>query len=454
MGVHKEVPLEGAGFLERQFKLKANGTTVRTEVAAGITTFMTMAYIVVVNPSIVSATGMSLEGVMVATAVSAAIATLLMAFFANYPFALAPGMGLNAYFTYVLVLGHGYPWQTALGAVFVSGVLFLLLTLTGAREAVINAVPPSLKSAIAAGIGLFLAFIGLSNAGFVVSDPATFVALGDLRSPETVLAAVGLLVTAALMANRVRGAILLGILVTYLVGLPFGITSLPKKFILQAPNFSAWSEVLFKADIGAAFNLGFTSIAGFMLLIFTFFFVDLFDTVGTLIGVSKQGGFLDKDGRLPKARQALLADSVGTIAGSLSGTPTVTSYIESASGVAAGGRTGLVGLVVAAGFILTLFFGPLVEALAEVLAVTAPALIIVGSLMVKPVIDVAWDDASEAIPAFIAIVMMPLAYSIAHGIALAFIAYPIVKLASKKGREVSPALYVLAIIFILMYALR
>ena len=205
MGVHKEVPLEGAGFLERQFKLKANGTTVRTEVAAGITTFMTMAYIVVVNPSIVSATGMSLEGVMVATAVSAAIATLLMAFFANYPFALAPGMGLNAYFTYVLVLGHGYPWQTALGAVFVSGVLFLLLTLTGAREAVINAVPPSLKSAIAAGIGLFLAFIGLSNAGFVVSDPATFVALGDLRSPETVLAAVGLLVTAALMANRVRG---------------------------------------------------------------------------------------------------------------------------------------------------------------------------------------------------------------------------------------------------------
>lgn len=430
---------------ERWFHLREHGTSVRTEVVAGITTFMTMAYIIVVNPSIVGLTGMPVEGVVIATAVSAAFATLLMSFLANYPFALAPGMGLNAYFTFTVVLGMGVPWQTALGAVFISGVLFVILTVSRIRGAVIDAVPDSLKSAIGAGIGLFIAFIGLQNAQIIVPDEATVVALGNFANPETLVAGIGILLTGGLMALGVKGAILIGIILTALVGMGFGIMEVPTA-IVSLPNFSAWGEIFGQLDIGGALNLGLFTI------VFAFLFVDFFDTMGTLIGVAKQGNFLDAKGRLPRADRALISDAVGTMAGAVGGTPTVTAYIESASGVAAGGRTGLTGLVVAAGFLLSLFFSPLVIAFADNVAITAPALFAVGALMLRQVSGIDWEDFSEALPAFTAIIMMPLAYSIAEGIALAFIAFPLVKLISGKGRTVHPVMWILALLFIVRYA--
>ncbi|MGI6610543.1 MAG: NCS2 family permease [Limnochordia bacterium] len=432
-------------FLERRFKLKENKTNVRTEVAAGITTFMTMAYIIFVNPGIVQATGMPFEAVMYATVASTVLATLLMAFLANYPIALAPGMGLNAYFTYTIVLGMGVPWQTALGAVFISGVVFILLTLTRVREAIIDAVPASLKGAIAAGIGLFIAFIGLKNGGVIVGNPATFVALGSLTEAAPLLTLIGVIITGILMSLRVKGAILWGIIAAAILGVPLGVVQLPTG-IFQMPHLSVWQPILFKLDIGGALSLGLLDI------IFAFLFVDMFDTVGTLIGVAKQANFLDKNGRLPRAREAMLADAIGTVGGSFFGTPTVTSYVESAAGVAAGGRTGLVGLVVSACFLLSLFFTPLVKAIGDAGSVTAPALVIVGSLMIKAALDVKWNDASEAIPAFLAMIAMPLTYSIANGIALAFISYPLIKLCSGKSREVHPGMYILALLFILRYA--
>jgi AGZA family xanthine/uracil permease-like MFS transporter len=433
------------GVLERWFKLTDNKTNVRTEVAAGLTTFMTMAYIIFVNPGVVQATGMPFEAVMYATVASTVLATLLMAFLANYPIALAPGMGLNAYFTYTVVLGMGWPWQTALGAVFISGIVFILLTLTKVREAIIDSVPASLKGAIGAGIGLFIAFIGLKNGGVIVADPATFVALGNLRNAAPFLTLVGIMITAILMALRVNGAILWGIIAAAVLGIPLGVVT-PPASLFQLPHISVWKPVLFKLDISGALALGILDV------VFAFLFVDMFDTVGTLIGVAKQANFLDKDGKLPRAKEAMLADAIGTVGGSFFGTPTVTSYVESAAGVAAGGRTGLVGLVVSALFLLSLFFTPLVRAIGDAGAVTAPALVIVGSLMIKAALDVKWDEASEAIPAFIAMIAMPLTYSIANGIALAFISYPLVKLCSGKGRQVHPIMYVLAVLFILRYA--
>jgi len=438
-----------SSFLESRFRLKENGTTVRTEVVAGITTFLTMAYIIFVNPGIVSSgiPDMPFRAVMIATIASAALATLIMALYANYPIALAPGMGLNAYFTFTVVGAMGVPWQTALGAVFISGILFIVLTLTRAREMVINAVPSSLKSAIGAGIGLFIAFIGLRNGGIVVPSPATTVALGDLSEPGTLLAVIGIVLTGGLMAMRVRGAILWGIVATAIVAFAMGIAPLPSG-VVQLPSFSDWAPVFGKLDWLGALRLGFFEI------VFAFLFVDLFDTVGTLIGVAGQGGFLDKEGRLPRANKALMADAVGTVAGSIFGTPTVTSYIESAAGVAAGGRTGLTGLVVAICFLLSVFFTPVVEAIATAgtavasAPVTAAALVIVGSLMVRAVKDVDWTDASEAIPAFVAMIAMPLTYSIATGIALGFILYPLFKLFAGKGREVHWMVYVLAVIFV------
>lgn len=434
-----------AGTLERWFKLKENKTSVRTEVVAGITTFMTMAYIIFVNPGIVSETGMPFEAVMYATVASTVLATLLMAFLANYPIALAPGMGLNAYFTYSVVLGMGLPWQTALGAVFISGVVFILLTLTRVREAIIDSVPASLKGAIAAGIGLFIAFIGLKNGGVVVADPATAVGLGNLTDAAPLLTLIGIIITGVLMSMQVKGAILWGIIAAAIIGVPMGVVSLPTS-IFQMPHLSVWKPILFKLDISAALALGILDI------VFVFLFVDMFDTVGTLIGVAKQADFLDEDGRLPRAREAMLADAIGTVGGSFFGTPTVTSYVESAAGVAAGGRTGLVGLVVSALFLLSLFFTPLVKAIGDAGAVTAPALVIVGSLMIKSALDVKWNDSSEGIPAFLAMVAMPLTYSIANGIALGFISYPLIKLCSGKGRDVHPVMYVLAVLFILRYA--
>lgn len=441
-----------SGFLERRFQLQAHGTDVRTEVLAGVTTFLTMAYIIFVNPGIVSSAvpEMPFQAVMIGTVASAILATVIMALYANYPVALAPGMGLNAYFAFTVVGAMGVPWQTALGAVFISGVLFILLTLSRVREMVIDAVPGSLKGAIGAGIGFFIAFIGLKNGGIVVSDPATFVALGDFSEPGTLLAVIGVIITGALMAMRVKGSILYGIAATAVIGMLMGIVPWPERLV-RLPTFADWAPVFGKFDLRSALSLGLLEI------IFAFFFVDLFDTVGTLIGVAKQGGFLDERGRLPRARQALMADAVGTVGGAFFGTPTVTSYIESAAGIAAGGRTGLVGLVVAGCFFLSLFFTPVIEAIAmagtavATSPVTAPALILVGSLMVKAVLDVKWDDASEAIPAFVTMIAMPLTYSIATGISLAFILFPIFKLVSGRGKDVHWIMYVLAFLFVLRF---
>lgn len=443
---------ESQGFLERRFQLSAHGTDVRTEVLAGITTFLTMAYIIFVNPGIISSAvpDMPFQAVMIATVASAVLATVIMAFHANYPIALAPGMGLNAYFAFTVVGAMGIPWQTALGAVFISGVVFILLTLSRVREAIIDAVPASLKGAIGAGIGLFIAFIGLKNGGIVVSNPATYVALGDLTEPGTLLAVIGVLVTGGLMAMRVRGSILYGIAITAVLGIITGIMPRPQG-IVALPTFADWAPVFAKADIMGALRLGFLEV------LFAFLFVDMFDTVGTLIGVAKQGGFLDKNGRLPRAKNALLADAIGTVGGAFFGTPTVTSYVESAAGVGVGGRTGLVGLVVSVCFLLSLFFTPLIESIAmagtsvATSPVTAAALILVGSMMMRSALDVKWEDASEAIPAFVAMVAMPLTFSIATGIALGFILYPAFKLVSGKGKEVHPLLYGLAVVFILRF---
>ncbi len=425
--------------LERFFQLKEHGTTVRTEIIAGLTTFMTMAYIIFVNPSIVKTTGMPEAGVLIATAISAAFATLLMALLANYPFALAPGMGLNAYFTYTVVLGMGWSWEEALGAVFLSGIFFLILTFFKIRENIINSIPMSLKSGISAGIGLFIAFIGLVNAGIVVDNPDTLVALGNPTNPGVILAVFGLVITVWMMAKKVPGAILWGIIGTTILAIFTGVTSAPKGLV-SIPDFAPWMEIFGKMDIAGAWGKGIFTV------VFSFLFVDLFDTAGTLVGVSQQAGYLDKNGKLPKAGKALLADSIGTIGGSIFGTPTVTTYIESASGVAAGGRTGLTGVVVAICFLLSLFFIPVIGIVPA--AATAPALIIVGSMMMRNVLSINWDDITDVFPAFIAMIAMPLTYSIATGIAIGFIIYPLVKLLSGKGKEVHWIVYILGALFL------
>lgn len=428
--------------LERIFLLKENNTNVKTEIFAGITTFMTMAYIIFVNPSIISATGMPIEAVMIATAISAAFGTLCMAFFANYPFALAPGMGINAYFTYTVVLKMGLSWQQALGTVFVSGIIFLILSVTKVRETIINSMPKNLKLAISAGMGLFIALLGMESAGIVVNSQAILVDLGDLTAPTTLLALFGIIITIVLMARGIKGAILIGIMATTLIGIPFGIVELPEA-IIKAPTFASWEPIFFKADIMGVLNLGLLPV------IFSFLFVDIFDTAGTLIGVSQQAGFLDKDGNLPKVNRALLADSVGTMAGALMGTPTVTTYVESATGVAQGGRTGLTGVTAAFCFLLSIFFTPLVAIVPA--AATAPALIIVGSLMMKNAIYIDWDKVTEAIPAFITLIAIPFTYSITNGISLGFIIYPIVKYLHGEGKDVHWIITLFGFLFILKY---
>lgn len=430
--------------LERWFKLSENGTNVRTELAAGLTTFMTMAYILFVNPGIVSATGMPFDAVLIATAVSSAFATLCMAFLANYPFALAPGMGLNAYFAFTVVLGRGISWETALGAVFISGIVFIILSLTRVREAIVDAVPETLKLAVGGGIGVFIALIGAQNAGWVVNDDATLVTLGKLTEPGPLLALLGTLLTGGLLALRVRGAILWGILATSVLAVVFGLSPMPTS-IIEVPRFSDWAPVFGKLDIAGALQLGLFEI------VLVFLFVDMFDTVGTLVGVSTRAGFMDKNGRLPRARQALLADSIGTVAGSIFGTPTVTTYVESSSGVAAGGRTGLTALTTAVLFLLAPLFAPIVRMVADVPFATAPALVVVGALMLQVAGRINWEDASDAIPAFLTIVAMPFTYSIANGIALGFISYAVIKLISGKGKEVPWLTYVLAVAFALRF---
>ena len=432
--------------LEKLFKLRENNTNVRTEILAGLTTFMTMAYIIVVNPGIVKDTGMPFQGVMIATILSAAFATLLMGLLANYPFALAPGMGLNAYFTYTVVISMGYSWQAALGAVLISGVVFLILTVVKVREMIIDAVPLSVRYAISAGIGLFIAFIGLKNAGIVVADANTLVKLGNITQGATLLAVIGLIITGILLAKKIRGGILYGILITTILGaLLLPEMAEIRKVIFNPlawfslPNFGEFGQIFLKLDLKAAFGIGLLNV------IFAFLFVDMFDTVGTLIGVSEKAGFL-KDGKLERATPALLSDSLGTMAGAAFGTPTVTTYIESAAGVASGGRTGLTAVSVSMFFLLSIFLGPL--ALAIPAAATAPALIVVGALMMGHIGKIQWDDFSEALPAFIAMIAMPLTFSIANGIALAFILYPLIKLITGKGKDVHILGYILCVLFI------
>jgi adenine/guanine/hypoxanthine permease len=425
--------------LLKRFQLPENQTTVRQELLAGLTTFMTMAYVVVVNPRILSEAGMPVEGVLFATCVSAAAATLIMGLWANYPIALAPGMSLNAYFAYSIVIGRGVPWQTALGVVFLSGILFLILTLTKVREQIVNGIPDCLKHGTAAGIGLFIAFIGLRNSKIIVANPATLVSFGKISDPQVLLAAIGLVFIAVLMARRVSSAILLGIFAITIVGIPFGLAHWPDHlFSLPHPG-----GTLLKLDLRSAVKLGLAD------LVFVFFFVDLFDNVGTLVGVCEEGGFL-VDGKLPRASRALLADAFGTIFGALTGTSTVTSYIESAAGVAAGARTGLGNIVIAGLFLVAMFCAPLIAAIP--IYATAPALILVGALMSGSIARVRWDDFTEAFPAFLTLVATPLTFSIATGLSLGLLSFTFIKLGTGKYREISPLIWVLSALFLLRYA--
>jgi AGZA family xanthine/uracil permease-like MFS transporter len=424
--------------IDRYFGLSENQTTVRREILGGVTTFVTMAYIIVVNPQILAQAGMPADGVVFATCMSAAAATLVMGLYANYPIALAPGMSLNAYFTYAVCLGMHVPWQTALAVVFFSGVLFLVLTATRVREQIVNGMPDCLKHATAAGIGMFIAFVGLRNAKLVVANEATFVGLGTFSDKEVQTACFGIVLTMILMARKINGAILFGILGTTVLGIFRGITHWPAAiFSLPHP-----SSTFLKLDFRGASHLGLLEI------LFAFLFVDLFDNVGTLVGVCEQGGFI-KDGKIPRVGKVLVADAVGTILGSLTGTSTVTSYIESAAGVAAGARTGLSNVAVAVLFMIAAFCSPLATAIPAY--ATAAALIMVGALMTLSISHIQWTDFDEAAPAFITILATPLTFSIATGLSLGLISYTVVKLAVGKVRDITPLIWILTLLFILRY---
>ncbi|HCE57431.1 MAG TPA: guanine permease [Prolixibacteraceae bacterium] len=430
--------------LEKFFNLTGNKTTVKTEVLAGLTTFMTMAYILAVNPDILSATGMDKGAVFTATTLSALIATLVMALYAKLPFALAPGMGLNAFFAFTVVLGMGHSWQFALTAVFIEGLIFIALTAFNIREMIVNSIPMNMKHAISVGIGLFIAFIGLKNAGIIVSSPATFVTLGDVtnltENAGAAVALVTLVITGVLLALKVKGALLYGILIGAVIGLPVGVTHLPESFNLTPPSLSPifmkfeWTEI-FTMDM--------------LLITFTFLFVDMFDTVGTLIGVSSKANMLDKEGRVPRVKQALMADAVGTTVGAMLGTSTVTTYVESAAGVSEGGRTGLTSLTVAGLMLLALFLSPIFLMIPG--AATAPALILVGAMMMTPVKNIDFDDFTESIPAFLTIVMMPLTYSISEGILFGVLSFVILKVLTGKFKDISIVTIILAILFLLKF---
>jgi adenine/guanine/hypoxanthine permease len=424
--------------LERLFDLRGHKTTVRTEVIAGLTTFLTMAYIVVVNPLILGAAGLPVAGVAVATCVSSGFASILMGLLSNYPLALAPGMGLNAYFTYTVVKGMGLPWQTALGCVFISGVAFLLLTLAGVRRLIIRALPRSLFAAVGGGIGIFIAFIGLRDAGIIVPDQGTVVGLGKLTAPTTALSILGLLLIAALQARAVKGAMLIGILVTAALAWAMGLAH----FAPAAYSFADLSSTAFRLDIPAALNLRGGVGLSLVEIVFVFLFVDMFDNIGTLVAVTKRAGFVGPDGSVPRMNRILLADSISMLFGALAGTSPVTSYIESASGVAVGGRTGLTSVIVGILFLCTLFFAPIVQAIPAI--ATAPALILVGALMMGALTEVEWSNPGEAIPAFLTVVVIPLSYSIANGLAFGITSYAVLKLVRGEGRLGDWLVYLLA----------
>jgi len=428
--------------LERFFDLSGHGTTVRTEVFAGLTTFVTMAYIVIVNPAILGAAGMPVAAVAVATCLASGLGSILMGLLSNYPLALAPGMGLNAYFTYTVVKGMGLPWQTALGCVFISGVAFLVLTLAGVRQLIVSAVPRPLFAAVVGGIGLFIAFIGLAAAGIVISTPGTMVKLGSLTAPTPALAILGLLMIAALQARRVRGAILLGILVTAAIAWLFGLSH----FSPGAYSFSDLSATAFKLDVHQALNWKAGMGLSLIEIVFVFLFVDMFDNIGTLVAVTKRAGLIAPDGTIPRLNRILLSDSIAMLFGAVVGTSPVTSYIESAAGVAVGGRTGLTSIVVGILFLATLFFAPLVQAIPP--AATAPALILVGALMMGALAEIDWSDAAEAIPAFLTVIIIPFTYSIANGLAFGITSHAILKLVRGQARPRDWLIYLLAAICI------
>ncbi len=429
-----------SNFLSKAFGFDSAKHSVRTEIIAGITTFLTMAYILAVNPNIFSnVPGMPTGSVFTATALAAIVGTLVMSLYAKKPFGLAPGMGLNAFFVFTVCLGMGYSWQFALTAIFIEGVIFIILSATKVREMIVNAIPSSLKNAIGAGIGLYIAFIGLQNAGIIANNDSTLVGLGNLGTANSILFIIGLFLTAILVVLKVKGGILIGMLATTVIGIPMGVTKLTGFMSMPdsiAPIFCKfeWSQVL-------SWDM--------LVVVFTFLFIDMFDTIGTVVGVSVKSGMIDKDGHVDGISKILMADAVATTAGACFGTSTTTTYIESASGVAEGGRTGLTSFVVAVCFAIALLFSPVFLAIPG--AATGAVLVIVGVMMMAPIRNIEWDDYSEAIPAFITAVMMPLAYSIAHGILLGMISYVVINACTGKFKKISPTMWVLAVLFILRY---
>ena len=428
--------------LKKLFGFDSTKTTIRTEIVAGITTFLTMSYILAVNPTMFGELdGMPVGSVFTSTALAAIVGCLAMAFVGKLPFGLAPGMGLNAFFVYSVCMGMGYSWQFALTAVLIEGLIFIVLTLTNLREAIVNAIPMSLRNAIGAGIGLFIAFIGLKSAGVVVADGATLVALGDVTSGSALLAFIGLVITGFMYSRNVPGAILLGIIITMVIGIPLGVTEF--KGIVSAPESIAPIFCQFEFDKIFSVDM--------LVVVFTFFFIDMFDTVGTLVGVCTKAKMMDENGNIYRVKQAFMADSIATTAGALLGTSTTTTYVESAAGVAQGGRSGLTALVVGGCFVIAMFFSPLFLSIPS--AATAPALIIVGLLMAEQIKNVDFDDFSESIPAFVCMLMMPLTYSISNGILIGMITYVLMNMICGKFRKLSPAMYILAVLFILKYIL-
>lgn len=427
--------------LEKLFNLKKNHTTISIEIIAGLTTFMTMAYILAVNPGILGATGMDRGALFTATALASAIATLVMALLANLPFALAPGMGLNAFFAYTVVLSMGYSWQTALTAVFMEGIIFILLTLFNVREIIVNSIPLPVKHAISVGIGLFIALMGFHNAGIIVANKNTLVSMGSLNNHHVWVALIGLSIIGILLIFRVKGAVLIGILAATLIGIPLKVTTLPSAHWLDIPP--SLSPILFKLNFKDFLK------PDLFIVLFTFLFVDMFDTVGTLIGVSTKADMLDSQGRVPRAKQALFADAVGTTVGALLGTSTVTTYVESTAGITAGGRTGLTALTVAICFIVVLFLAPVFLMIPT--SATAPALIIIGLFMISPITKVELENYLDSIPVFLTIIIMPLAFSISEGISFGVISYVLLRIFSGRWKQIPVVLYFLAALFIVRY---
>ncbi len=445
--------------LEKLFRLKENGTNVRTEVVAGVTTFMTMAYILAVNPSILSASGMDAQAVLIATALASFIGTMCMALLANYPFALAPGLGLNAYFAYTVCGAMGYSWQIALFAVFVEGLIFIVLSLTKVREAIFNAIPLQLKKGVSVGIGLFVAFIGLQNAGIVVNNDSTLVSIVDFTADfhtsgiSALLAVIGIFIIAVLYVKQVKGAILIGIFATWILGILCQLTGLyvvtpDAGYYSLIPAWSSFSLGAISSIFGQCFKADFSSLRvfDFVAIVCAFLFVDIFDTIGTLIGCATKADMLDKDGKLPRIKEALLADAIATTAGAVLGTSTTTTFVESSAGVAEGGRTGLSSVVTGFLFLLAVFLSPIFITIPSF--ATAPALLFVGFLMISAVTEIDFNDYTEAVPAYLALIVMPLTYSISEGIAAGVISYVVINLVSGKVKKITPLMYVLAVLFI------